>query len=262
MGTLKIGAFLSSFCLDFVSAVKKAHELGMAGLELSSLPNEIDVEHLTPHQCDHILTVMGDHNLAISSVCGEIGGFAIDDEAEAMSRVERTQQVMEVTKRLGCDIVQLHIGVIPHDLHGPTVDVLRRALDRLGAFGQEIGVCIATETGPEPGDVMKRFLDTLQNPTIKVNYDPANLVMNGFDAIAGVYDLKDYIVHTHAKDGLRKPDASGEQEKPLGCGDVDFPRYIQALKEIGYDGFYIIERELGNDRVKDITDAVRFLQAF
>jgi len=34
------------------------------------------------------------------------------------------------------------------------------------------------------------------------------------------------------------------------------------MEEIGYDGFYTIEREVGDDPVKDITEAISFLRKF
>ncbi len=259
MGSLKVGAFLSSFDMDLKSSLAMAQNLGLVGIQLSGIEGEIDVADVSEKRADELVRLFGEHGLTISAVCGEVGGFAIEDEDEAAKRVEHTKRTMETAGKLGCNIVQMHIGVIPHDMNGTTVANLRKSLESVGEFGKEVGVLLATETGPEPGFVMKKFLDTLQNPVIKVNYDPANLVMNGFDEVAGVYDLKDYIVHTHAKDGLRSSD---EQEKPLGSGDVDFPRYIQALKEIGYDGYFIIEREMGEDRAKDISEAIEFLRQF
>ena len=49
-------------------------------------------------------------------------------------------------------------------------------------------------------------------------------------------------------------------EVPLGEGKVNFPKYIAALKDIGYNGFLTIEREVGADPAKDIGMAVNFLK--
>ena len=110
-----------------------------------------------------------------------------------------------------------------------------------------------------------------------VNLDPANFVMvTGDDPVQAVYTLKDYIVHTHAKDGRRLHYVEPEVlygmvesemlqdasfiELPLGQGDVDFPNYLKALHDIGFQGFLTIEREVGDDPEADIGLAVRFLQ--
>ena len=84
-----------------------------------------------------------------------------------------------------------------------------------------------------------------------------------------VYNLKDYIVHTHAKDGRRNYYRAPEEvyglveaemlaspsftELPLGTGNVDFAAYLKALDEIGYHGFLTVEREVGDTPEKENT---------
>ena len=87
------------------------------------------------------------------------------------------------------------------------------------------------------------------------------LVMNGFDPCRGVGELADLIVHTHAKDGVRHDDGS-RAEVPLGEGGVPWDDYIEALREIGYDGYHTIEREVGDDPVGDVTAAKQFLERY
>lgn len=262
MGRLKIGAFLSSFRLDMKSALQKANEIGLLGIQFSSIPGEVDVESIDESTGSEIIQMFNDFGLEISSVCGDIGGFAINDESVAKERVERTKRIMDITKMLGSNIVQSHIGHIPADMASESTTILFRSMEEIGRYGDEIGVFFASETGPEPASVLRAFLDKLASPSVKVNYDPANLIMNGFDHIQGVYDLRDYIIHSHAKDARRTPDEHGELEQPLGKGEVDFPRYIKAMNDIGYQGYYVIEREVGENPVEDIIEAKRFLDQF
>ncbi len=263
MSRLKVGAFLSSFRLNLKNALAKAQEIGLAGIQLSSLPPEINVEDISAKKAAEIIRIFKDHNLVISAVCGDIGGFAVDDESEAKKRIERTKKIMDNTRLLGVAIVQTHIGFVPENFNTDRkAIIMRKCLEEVGKYGEKTGVVLATETGPEPASTMKRFLDTIRIPAIKVNYDPANLVMNGFDCIGGVAELKDYIVHTHAKDGRKTSDDKGRKEQPLGKGDVNFTEYIKAMDAIGYKGFYVIEREVGEDPAKDIAKAKRFLEQF
>ena len=104
-------------------------------------------------------------------------------------------------------------------------------------------------------------------------------MVTGDDPVQAVYTLKDYIVHTHAKDGVKLLDGNPEylyravhpvpeeydgkrfyQEMPLGQGSVPFPAYLQALENVGYKGFLTIERETGNQPHKDIQTAFNFLK--
>lgn len=114
------------------------------------------------------------------------------------------------------------------------------------------------ETGRSPRRCSKGFLDTLGSRGVAVNLDPANLVMvAGDDPVQAVYTLRDYIVHTHAKDGI-KLSSTDYLETPLGEGGVDYPRYLAALDDIGYRGFLTIEREVGDNPEGDIRAGRRF----
>ena len=104
---------------------------------------------------------------------------------------------------------------------------------------------LCTETGPEAPARLLEFLRQAPDKGLGVNYDPANLVMCGpFDHIGGVGLLKDYIRHTHAKDGVCLGPGKW-RELPLGEGGVVFPYYLAALKAAGYAGYLTIEREDG-----------------
>lgn len=132
-------------------------------------------------------------------------------------------------------------------------------LKRLGDFAANHGVTLATETGLESGVTLRRIIEAADTKGIGVNFDPANLVMRGFDHLAAVRELFPFIVHTHAKDGVRRGDK--RLEVPLGEGGVDFPRYVGLLTALGYRGAYTIEREVGEDPVATIGKAVSFLRA-
>lgn len=156
---------------------------------------------------------------------------------------------------------------------------MQEACFELSRYADQIQAHFAIETGPETSAVLKRFLDGLHSTGVAVNLDPANLVMvAGDDPVAAVYHLKDYIVHSHAKDGimlqrtnpeyvygvLPKPeDLKGVQlyrEVAMGEGSVDFRAYLHALEDIGYRGFLTIEREVGPDPAADILKAKRHLE--
>ena len=104
-------------------------------------------------------------------------------------------------------------------------------------------------------------------------------MVTGDDPVQAVYRLKDYIVHTHAKDGIRLlvrdpeiiygvrkieeviEEGQAFREVPLGQGKVPFPEYLAALDDIGYTGYLTIEREVGSDPVSDITVAANYLKS-
>ncbi len=232
----------------------KAKEIGLNGIQLSDVRGELEIEKLSGTGIDDLKNLVESYGLVISAVCGDLGGHEFTAESDVEERIARTRKIMEVTRALGCSIVQTHIGKIAEDKNAQERKTMKYALEVLGEYGDKIGCFLATETGPEPPTLMREFLSTMKYETLKVNYDPANLIMKGYDPIEGVKILKDYIIHTHAKDGKRN-----NGEVPLGQGDVDFEKYLEALKNINYDGFFVIEREVGENPVKDITEAKDFL---
>ncbi|MFH1903855.1 MAG: sugar phosphate isomerase/epimerase family protein [Candidatus Omnitrophota bacterium] len=254
---LQTGVFLGSFKLGVKDGLAKCRELKLDGIELTDIPGELTIENLTGTEAKGLKDLIVSYGLIISSTCGDLGGHEYTDESDVEERIDRTKKIMDNTRALGCSIVQTHIGVIPEDRDSKPWKVMQYAMDILGAYGDKIGCCLATETGPEDPALMKEFLDRVKHESIKVNYDPANLVMKGFDQIGGVSILQKYIVQTHAKDGKIK-----NGEVPLGEGDVNFPEYLKALDEIGFKGFHIIEREVGADPAADIAKAVEFLRSF
>jgi sugar phosphate isomerase/epimerase len=204
------------------------------------------------------LRLVREKGLEVSALCGEIGGYS--DPARGDWAIEETKAYLDLSADLGPRIVTAHIGVIPDAPSSPTWSAIARVLEEVGRHGDAIGAVFACETGPEAPGLMRRFIEQLDTSSIRVNYDPANLAMMGFDPIAGVETLGDLVVHTHAKDGLRHPDGRME-EVPLGQGAVPFGEWVGALRAKGYSGYYTVERECGDNAYGDIADAVAFLRS-
>ena len=155
-----------------------------------------------------------------------------------------------------------------------------QALKELVAYGKEKNILVTLEDfdGPvQPFARMYQLLWFMENvPGLKFTLDTGNFAYSDEDAVQAYEVLKDYIVHTHAKDGRRNYYRAPEEvyglveaemlaspsftELPLGTGNVDFAAYLKALDEIGYHGFLTVEREVGDTPEKDIQTAVEFLQ--
>ena len=271
-----IGAMLDSFRMDTKSAVKKAAEIGAKGLQMYSTRGENAPENLVGAKRKELLDFVKSNGLVFSAICGDLGhGFGNKELNPEL--IEKSKRIMDLAKDLETDIVTTHIGVVPSDPNHDRYKIMQEACVELAAYADSIGSHFAIETGPETSLTLKNFLDTLNSTGVAVNLDPANLVMvTGDDPVQAVYNLKDYIVHTHAKDGVKLADCDPEvvyrvieiedlmgietfKEVPLGEGSVDFPAYLKALEDIGYKGFLTIERECGADPAKDIKTAYTFL---
>jgi sugar phosphate isomerase/epimerase len=256
---MKVGIISASIPLELRAALKKAKELGAHGVQLWVAHNELDPRNLDKPGREELVTYMAWLGLERSALCGDIGGFA--DAATVDERVAHTKEMFDLCADLSTPILTTHIGLVPENTQSTAYASLLEAVREVAQYAAARDCCFATETGPESGESLAAFLRAVDSPGARVNYDPANLCMNGYDHLNDVRVLKNSIVHTHAKDGLGPARPGGGREVALGKGDVNFPEYLAVLREIGFDGYLTIERECGDDPLKDISEAVQFLKA-
>lgn len=259
MYPFSIGVMLDSFRLDTDAALDKAKEVGAQGLQIYATHGSFSPESLDAAARKEFVKKCESRGLKISALCGDLGkGFTKPDLNPGL--IEKSKRIVDLAKGLGTDVVTTHIGKVPTDKNDPVYAILQEACGELAAYADSMKARFAVETGPETAVVLKEFLDSLGSKGVSVNLDPANLTMCvNDDAAQAVYTLRDYIVHTHAKDGLRGIQPP-YREMALGQGDVDWDAYLKALNDIGFTGFLTIERECGDDPAGDIALAVKFLK--
>lgn len=278
---MKLGAITDCFKKSLEESVKTASKLGLDGVQIYATSGEFSPEVLTEERKTEIKALLKENNLIVSALCGDMEGFGFEREEDNAERIEKTKRIIDLAVEFDVHVVTTHIGVIPADKSVERYGVMLRALTECGLYAKEKGVTLAIETGPEKAKTLLAFLQDTKGG-VGVNLDPANFVMvTGQDPVESVHLLKDYIVHTHAKDGVMIGEGQdptevyhafalggvdalnackGFKELPLGEGNVKWEDYLNALKEIGYDGFLTIERETGDNPEKDIIKAVDFLR--
>nr|WP_237690922.1 sugar phosphate isomerase/epimerase family protein [Paenibacillus caui] len=264
--------------------LQKAKEIGADGVQIWAIKGEMDPANLSPQARKELKAYVQDLGLAISALCADYGGNGFKDSAENGWKIEKSKRALDLALDLGTNIVTTHIGIVPEEPADPTYAILQEACNELASYAASIGGYFAIETGPEPAALLKSFLDSLTTKGVAVNFDPANMVMvTGDDPVQGVYTLRDYIVHTHVKDGIRLREVdphevygkldheqiaviaergAGFREVPVGEGTVDFDAYFAALQDIGYTGYLTVEREVGDSPEADILQAVQFIKRY
>lgn len=274
-----IGVILDSFRTDIPTALDKASSVGANGLQVYATSGEMSPENLVGEKRREFKKMVADHGLQISALCGDLGeGFG--NPSRNPQLIEKSKRILDMAVELGTNVVTTHIGVVPEDPRHPRYAIMQDACGQLAEYADSLNAHFAIETGPERAVTLRTFLDGLHSTGVAVNLDPANFIMvTGDDPVMAVYTLREYIVHTHAKDGIQcykeAPEVvySGHSqddvivtspaflELPLGQGAVDFDRYLKALEDIGYKGYLTIEREVGDDPEGDIRKAVEFLKS-
>jgi sugar phosphate isomerase/epimerase len=189
------------------------------------------------------------------------GGFG--DPATRPERLERLKWALERTCALGLNDLMLHAGFLPEPGQ-PDRKPFLDTLTKVSELAKAKGVTIAFETGQETADLLKLTLDELKCPNLKVNFDPANMLLyEKGDPIRAVEILGPYIRSVHVKDAIHtKVPGTWGDEVPLGKGEANIRKFIQTLKKVGYRGPLCVEREVGNQeqRVADIAHGIGYLK--
>ena len=278
---MKIGVITDCFKKSHFEGIEIAAKLGLQGVQIYATTGEFSPS-LSEDEKQAYKNALKEKGLVVSALCGDMGGYGFEKEEDNAERIEKTKAIVDLAVEFGTSVVTTHIGVIPEDKSDPRYGVMLKALTECGLYAKDKGVTLAIETGPEKAKTLLAFLEDTKGG-VGVNLDPANFTMvTGQDAVEAVYLLKEYIVHTHAKDGVmldknQDPTAvyhafavggvdalnacEGFKEMPLGEGQVDWDNYLKALKEIGFNGFLTIERECGDKPTEDIQKAVSFLRS-
>jgi sugar phosphate isomerase/epimerase len=189
------------------------------------------------------------------------GGFG--DPATRPERLDRLRWALDRTRALGLSDLTLHAGFIP-DPGRPERKAFLDTIARVGDLARSQGVTVAFETGQETADLLRLTLDELKSPNLKVNFDPANMLLyDKGDPLRAVEVLGPDIRSVHVKDANRpKTPGTWGEEVPLGRGQVNIREFIKTLLKVGYRGPLCIEREVGTqeERLADIAHGHRYLQ--
>lgn len=285
----KIGVIVDSFRVGVREGLQRAKKVGADGVQIYAVSGEMDPANLSGAQRKELKEYIASLGLEISALVGDLGGYGFQDKSVNAAKIEKSKRILDLAVELGTPVVTTHIGIVPEDTNSEIYQTMHDACEELASYATSMNAFFAIETGPEPSARLKEFLDGLGSKGVSVNFDPANMVMvTGDDPAQGVYNLKDYIVHTHAKDGVRLREVPAHYiyeslgyeapanenntfvpgegqyfaEVPLGEGGVNWKQYLNALKDIGYTGYLTIEREVGEDPEADISKAVQFLKQF
>ncbi|MGL1893859.1 MAG: sugar phosphate isomerase/epimerase [Spirochaetaceae bacterium] len=276
----KTGILLDNLRQSFDKSLQTTSELGVDGIQIYVASHHMSTLGFDFNSAKTIKKKIESYNLELSALCGDLGGHGFEIRDENNDKIETTKKIIDFASELGTDIITTHIGVLSESDETRN-SIIRDALVPICRYAEKAGIYIAIETGPEKSELLKSFIEETNEKHLKVNFDPANLVMvHNENLVESVNILKEYIVHTHLKDGKFYKQCNPREiytafaennpqnikigdyftETPLGEGDVDFPKYLKTLEDIGYTGYLTRECEGDFDRVKDITNGVKYIK--
>jgi L-ribulose-5-phosphate 3-epimerase len=159
--------------------------------------------------------------------------YTFDQQDEVLERSIELARVFNTDRVRGFDFWRL---ADPAPYRAAMDDKLRDTAEKIGKqnmiFLLENEPSCNTATGAEAA----RTLAAVTTPTLMLNWDPGNAVMDGEIPFPGGWSLLPHerIGHCHVKDCKKKADGSGFEWALMGTGLVDWVGQFRALVQMGY----------------------------
>ena len=250
-----------------------AHELGIPTIQIHA-PHQGNRNQET---ADAILARLAKYDIAVTAVFGGFEGESYADIPTVVNtvglmppetraaRLAEMKEISDFAKMIGCDVIALHLGFVPHDDSDPAYAQIVQVTQELCNYAANNGQALHLETGQETAPALVKFIDDTKCENLFVNFDPANMILYGAgEPIEALELLGSRIRSVHCKDATwaDKPGEEWGEEKKLGDGDVGMKRYLETLDKIGYHGPLTIEREIPQEperQKEEIGHAVNLL---
>lgn len=157
--------------------------------------------------------------------------------------VELYKKTIDIGLELNCKMLLIAPGkrhaLLPPDfkyIYGLARDSVLRILD----YASKTNMILGLETLPslflDTTNDLKKFVDDIGSEQVKICFDAANVFMKE-DPAQAIYDVKDQLCLVHVSDTKK----TKWEHNVIGTGEVDFEAFGNALKDIGYNGYLVLE---------------------
>ncbi len=256
---MKLGLINSAWLgtsVDAVRGIELTKEIGFDTIDVFADPLDI-----TGQERRSIRETCAACDLPVVSVVCCALGLADFNASVRRFHADRARHYLEMGQELQARNLVLVIGeyIWNQEVITP-LDQWKWAVQHvheLAGYAQRLGLEIAIELEPFALSIvndipkMKAFLEQVDHPVAMANVDISHLALVK-NAAGEIESLKGRIAHVHLSDC----DGKRHGDLPPGRGTVDFPPYLKALADSGFDGTVSIELEYAPDPSK-IVDWVR-----
>jgi sugar phosphate isomerase/epimerase len=103
--------------------------------------------------------------------------FALGEEDGLEENIAWGKRLNETAVDMAGGVWMSPVGIIPEDEEDPKWDRFADSVGQIAAHAEGVGAVLTVETGPEPPAVVRRMIEHVNSPALRVNYDPANLLL-------------------------------------------------------------------------------------
>ena len=254
-------------------------ENGFQAIEIACWPREkatrryagvshIDVNDLDKSKAKEIRKMLDDHGLTVSSLAYYPNPLHPDLEHRELV-INHLKRVIEGAALLEVPIVGTFIGKDKNKTVPQNLEDYAKVWPPIIKFAKEYGIKIAIENCPMifsydewPGGnnlaaspaIWRQMWGIIPDDNFGMNLDPSHLIWQMIDYERVIHEFADKLFHVHAKDlhidrdglynnGVLSLGMGWQIPRLPGRGDVDWAKFVGALKSVGYDYVVSIEHE-------------------
>lgn len=250
---MKLGIINSAFAqagVDLQTGLEHIARIGFDTVDI--FPEAMTI---TQSEKDLIIKTCSNNNLPIVSVVVVACGLVDFNDPVRHFHVQRVKKVVDLAKEFKAKNVLLVLGeyiwqkeVIPPEAQW---EWGVQHVKEIGEYAAASNLEIALELEPfrlsllNSVPKMARFIDDCNMPNIKANIDISHLVLADSSPLE-LNLLKGKAAHVHISDC----DGKVHGDLPPGRGVVKFAPYLQAIKELNFEGSVSLELEYSPDPSK------------
>ncbi|HEY1599744.1 MAG TPA: sugar phosphate isomerase/epimerase family protein [Pirellulales bacterium] len=236
----------------------------------------IDVGDFSQAAADDVQALAAKQGVSLSGL-GYYPNILSGDAEEAQVATDHLKKVIRAARLLGLKNVNTFIGADHRRNADDNFALFVNVWPDLIRFAEDHDMKIGIENCPmlfswdewpagknmaySPA-VWRRMFEKIPSSHFGLNYDPSHMILQMMDYLRPIYDFRDRLFHTHAKDmklDRQKLDDRGilglgwSTPKIPGLGSIDWAAWISALTDVGYQGPICIEVE--DDSFRDTMEA-------
>jgi sugar phosphate isomerase/epimerase len=259
----KLGVCIDDLRLPGPEAIQQAARMGYRAIQIGTVASEFEPQRFCETARRHLRRFVNDQNLEIAALLVDIGGLRFGDPARLEEGIDRTVAAIQMAAQMHVPIVAVELGpVVPEDTH------IEQSLRQLAQTCDSTGTFLALQTGYTDPEEMARMIRNLGGSTLRACYDPAALLLGGFEALPGIGPPAGQIILAYVRDAIagRGSQSGGGRapqgrETALGEGELDLAEYLAALQEAGHFVPLIVRRTQAMHPVVELSKAKEALEA-
>jgi len=239
-----LSAFADEISPDPQVQIDILKHCGVRHIEFRSI-HKTNVLNLTDAQVAEFKSLLDRAGFKLSAIGSPIGKVRIDEPFEP--HLEKFRRAIHLCKLFGTPNIRVFSYYPPERFDGDWAPYRGAVMDRMrqkAEIAEREGLHLFHENEHRIyGDSPERLADlfaTVQSPSLRAAFDPANFVFCWYDPLTGWAASKPYTAHFHIKDWK----AGEEHGSIAGEGQGQIPAIIADAVKMGYRGFATLEPHL------------------